>query len=93
MSLFLSTALSIATRAAARVLGFSVKAWAVAKDAVASAETTYGSEPGKGDAKYKLALTALLSVGLKISPQWAGILVELAWLLFEATGWPKKEAK
>lgn len=91
MNLLLSTALGIATRAASKLLGFSKNAWTAAKDAVAKAEDAYSTGPGNGQDKYKLALSVLLAAGLKISPQWAGILVELAWLLFEATGWPKKE--
>jgi hypothetical protein len=91
MNILLSSALSVVMRVAARVLDFSTNAWNVAKKAVAKAESAYSESPGNGSEKYKLALSILLASGLKISPQWAGILVELAWLLFTAVGWPKQK--
>lgn len=93
MKLILSAALSVVARFAARALSFSSYAWEVVKQAVAQAESAYDIAPGKGPEKYKLALSLILEAGLNISPRWAGIMVELAWLLYTATGWPKGGGK
>lgn len=89
MKLILSTAFGLVAKAAAKALKFSSKAWDVAQRVVAQAEVVYTNAPGKGEAKYQYALGLLVSQHLGISAQWAGILIELAWLLFQATGWPK----
>ena len=81
----LTTALGVVVRLASRVAGFSSKAFSVAKEAVAQVEAE-NPGAGKGEAKFQMAIAAVIT---GIPPVWAMVLVQLAWLLFEHTSYPK----
>lgn len=81
----LTTALGVVVRLASRVAGFSSKAFAVAKDAVSQAEATGQG----GEMKFQMAIAAVITSTTGIPPVWAMVLVQLAWLLFEHTSYPR----
>jgi len=85
---FTSSSLESSISLVLRVGGIASEVWQTAKAHVIAAEGTERDGAGKFD----WAVKALLTLFPGLAPAWAGVIIQLAWLLLENTAWKASKA-